>query len=424
MGDLFRIFFYHVPNAILALGAPVHQPRRLALLPLLAQHATRPALAADAFAIASAEVTVVLTSIGLAHRHACGRDPSGASGGRGTSASPPISSSGCSTSATFCSAASRPADKPTRSPPSLHLRRHRRPHLLHVHPLVAHPAPRPRPHQRPGRHSHAPRRLLEPRRLGHVDRLRLLPPLCSRTPPPGSRSHSSRTRFPHRGPRPPWILKALRSAAPHGLRTHRLLRRLGSALRLRAVDCRPMAAHRRQESALNKKATGRADLSPSRCSEESCWRLGCCSGRRVSWVDTESFQSCEKIFLTEALRLRPPKAPHTLRKMPLLTRTSPTKLVSPVIAPRRSFRRYGARSGRLRPSSFPQLRRQLSRIRLRHRRSLQHGRRARPRLPSPGPRPAGRPSASGSPSTPFATKSTPSTPAATPSPSSTRHRTR
>ena len=65
MGDVFRIFFYHVPNASLALIPPyINLAGSLAYLfwrntnPLRAQ-------AADALAIAAAEVTLLLTTIGL-----------------------------------------------------------------------------------------------------------------------------------------------------------------------------------------------------------------------------------------------------------------------------------------------------------------------------------------------------------------------
>ena len=65
MGDLFRIFFYHVTNASLALVPPYLN--LAGSLGYLYWRETNPAraLAADALAIASAEVTLVLTSIGL-----------------------------------------------------------------------------------------------------------------------------------------------------------------------------------------------------------------------------------------------------------------------------------------------------------------------------------------------------------------------
>lgn len=65
MGDIFRIFFYHVPNASLALVPPYIN--LLGSFGYLFWRNTNPAraLAADALAIASAEVTLVLTSIGL-----------------------------------------------------------------------------------------------------------------------------------------------------------------------------------------------------------------------------------------------------------------------------------------------------------------------------------------------------------------------
>jgi len=65
MGDIFRIFFYHVPNASLALVPPYIN--LLASIGYLFWRSSNPAraMAADALAIASAEVTLVLTSIGL-----------------------------------------------------------------------------------------------------------------------------------------------------------------------------------------------------------------------------------------------------------------------------------------------------------------------------------------------------------------------
>lgn len=65
MGDIFRIFFYHVPNATLALVPPYIN--LVASLCYIFWRSSNPARAeaADAWAIASAEVTVVLTSIGL-----------------------------------------------------------------------------------------------------------------------------------------------------------------------------------------------------------------------------------------------------------------------------------------------------------------------------------------------------------------------
>ena len=65
MGDIFRIFFYHVPNASLALVPPYIN--LLASIGYLVWRNSNPAraIAADALAIASAEVTLVLTSIGL-----------------------------------------------------------------------------------------------------------------------------------------------------------------------------------------------------------------------------------------------------------------------------------------------------------------------------------------------------------------------
>ena len=65
MGDVFRIFFYHVPNASLALIPPyVNLAGSLGYLFWRSSNPTR-AQAADALAIAAAEVTLLLTTIGL-----------------------------------------------------------------------------------------------------------------------------------------------------------------------------------------------------------------------------------------------------------------------------------------------------------------------------------------------------------------------
>lgn len=65
MGDIQRIFYYHVTNASLALVPPYIN--LIASLGYLFWRERNPAraLAADALAIASAEITILLTSIGL-----------------------------------------------------------------------------------------------------------------------------------------------------------------------------------------------------------------------------------------------------------------------------------------------------------------------------------------------------------------------
>jgi heme exporter protein C len=65
MGDIFRIFFYHVPNASLALIPPYIN--LLGSIGYLVWRRTNPARAqaADALAIAAAEITLLLTTIGL-----------------------------------------------------------------------------------------------------------------------------------------------------------------------------------------------------------------------------------------------------------------------------------------------------------------------------------------------------------------------
>jgi heme exporter protein C len=65
MGDIQRIFYYHVINASLALIPPyINLLASIAFLYWRGRD-TAKALAADALAIASAEVTILLTSIGL-----------------------------------------------------------------------------------------------------------------------------------------------------------------------------------------------------------------------------------------------------------------------------------------------------------------------------------------------------------------------
>ena len=65
MGDVFRIFFYHVPNASMALIPPyVNLIGSLAYLYWRGKDPAK-ALAADAVAISAAEVTLLLTTIGL-----------------------------------------------------------------------------------------------------------------------------------------------------------------------------------------------------------------------------------------------------------------------------------------------------------------------------------------------------------------------
>jgi heme exporter protein C len=65
MGDLFRIFYYHVTNASLALIPPyINLGASFAYLFYRQRNPAR-ALAADALALAAAEMTVLLTTIGL-----------------------------------------------------------------------------------------------------------------------------------------------------------------------------------------------------------------------------------------------------------------------------------------------------------------------------------------------------------------------
>ena len=66
MGNLYRVFFYHFPHAILSFVFPyLNCGACFAYLYWRNRHADR-ALAADAFALASAELTVLYSTIGLA----------------------------------------------------------------------------------------------------------------------------------------------------------------------------------------------------------------------------------------------------------------------------------------------------------------------------------------------------------------------
>ena len=100
MGNVQRIFYWHVPSAILGLLFPyVNFAASLAYL-FLRRRDPFKALMADAIAVASAEVTVIFVSICLATGMLWGKRKLGASGGLGTHASPRCSSSGSFTSPT------------------------------------------------------------------------------------------------------------------------------------------------------------------------------------------------------------------------------------------------------------------------------------------------------------------------------------
>ncbi len=66
MGNIQRIFYWHVPSAILALTFPYVNLIASVVFLVLRSRNPLAALAADAVAVASAEVTVVFASIGLA----------------------------------------------------------------------------------------------------------------------------------------------------------------------------------------------------------------------------------------------------------------------------------------------------------------------------------------------------------------------
>ena len=66
MGNLYRVFFYHFPHAILSFVFPYLNLGASLLYLWWRGRSPSRALAADAFAVASAEVTVLYASIGLA----------------------------------------------------------------------------------------------------------------------------------------------------------------------------------------------------------------------------------------------------------------------------------------------------------------------------------------------------------------------
>jgi heme exporter protein C len=66
MGNLYRIFFYHLPNAILSFIFPYLNGIAAFLYLFWRGRNPQRALAADAFALAAGEVTVLYSSVGLA----------------------------------------------------------------------------------------------------------------------------------------------------------------------------------------------------------------------------------------------------------------------------------------------------------------------------------------------------------------------
>lgn len=66
MGNLYRVFFYHFPHTILSFVFPYLNCVAAFLYLFWRQNSPRRALAADAFALAAAEVTVLYASVGLA----------------------------------------------------------------------------------------------------------------------------------------------------------------------------------------------------------------------------------------------------------------------------------------------------------------------------------------------------------------------
>ena len=66
MGNLYRVFFYHFPHTILSFVFPYLNCVAAFLFLYWRRTNTHKALAADAFALASAEITVLYASVGLA----------------------------------------------------------------------------------------------------------------------------------------------------------------------------------------------------------------------------------------------------------------------------------------------------------------------------------------------------------------------
>lgn len=66
MGNLYRVFFYHLPHTILSFVFPYLNCIAALLYLVWRKRTPERALAADAFALASAEVTVLYATIGLA----------------------------------------------------------------------------------------------------------------------------------------------------------------------------------------------------------------------------------------------------------------------------------------------------------------------------------------------------------------------
>jgi heme exporter protein C len=66
MGNLYRVFFYHLPHTILSFVFPYLNCAASLLYLLWRERNPDRALAADAFALASAELTVLYASVGLA----------------------------------------------------------------------------------------------------------------------------------------------------------------------------------------------------------------------------------------------------------------------------------------------------------------------------------------------------------------------
>ena len=106
-GEISRIFYYHVPNAMLLLPLLRHQPGRLHRLSQLPAKTSQPRAGCRRIGAWPALKSASSTAPSSSPPAPSGAAAPGASGGHGMRASPPLSSSGSSTSA-ICSCAALP----------------------------------------------------------------------------------------------------------------------------------------------------------------------------------------------------------------------------------------------------------------------------------------------------------------------------
>ena len=144
MGNLYRVFFYHLPHTILSFVFPyLNCAASLLYLFWRSRNPSR-ALAADAFALASAEITVLYASVGLATGMLRGRAAWGIWWTWDARLTTYLLLWLLYVSYILLRRFRRrfrliEYRDPGRCAGNLRCDRH--PHLLHEHPLVAHPAP-------------------------------------------------------------------------------------------------------------------------------------------------------------------------------------------------------------------------------------------------------------------------------------------